>query len=144
MPVEFATNEDSLAQLRAYVLGRFKQTEAELFLTQRGGQMLSDRGDIALMLDRLSDYCGQFPLGLLRLRMDHPYGMVVMLWCHCTPESGCEIKCPDVADRPRAVLTTSGALIGDGQTSGSQAAISAVAEREMEVAVVDTASTLGD
>ncbi len=137
MAGEFSTSEESLRQLSAFVLNSFPQSQAELYLVQVGGNVLSKRGSTAKMLDLLRNYCAQFPRSLLRLRADHPYGIVVMLWCHCTLETGCEIKCACDADRPRAVLVISVPAVGNKLSPHCQAAISTQARLEMTLARVE-------
>lgn len=140
MAGEFSTSEKSLTQLSAFVLNCFPQSQAELYLVQLGGNVLSEHGSTAKMLDLLRKYCAQFPSSLLRLRADHPYGIVIMLWCHCTPKTGCANKCTCDADRPRAVLVISVPALGNKLSPHYQAAISTQARLEMTLARVDAAT----
>jgi hypothetical protein len=131
MAREFETTEESLKQLCADVLHSFPESEADLYVTQQGGDMLSRHGSTAEMMDILRNYCGQFPKGLLRYQPDHAYGMVIMLWCHCTLKTGCVIKCPSDGARPRAFLVISDTTAGNKKDPTSQAEISALAQQAM-------------
>lgn len=142
MTREFPITEESLGRLCAYVFGRYPESAAELYLVQRGGEMRSKYGSSAQMLDQLRDYCSQFPQGLLRLQTDHPYGMVIMLWCHCTAETGCEIKCACDAARPKAVFVISLPTVGNKLSPHTQAPISAQAQQEMTLPQIDAETTV--
>lgn len=131
MAREVITTEKSLSKLCIHVLDCFPESQSELYLAERGGKMQSEHGRTEEMLDCFREYCTQFPCGLLRLRTDHPYGIIIMLWCHCTPETVCEKRCARDADRPKAVLCISVPEIGNRLGPHSQAAISTQALQEM-------------
>ena len=130
MAKEFPTTKKSLAQLCAHVLDRFPESQAELYLTQRDTTVLSKYGSVAKMLHHLQENCIQFPCGLLRVQTDHPYGIVIMLWCHCTLEIF-RANCTCDTVRPNALLRISEPAVGNKRSPHSQAEISAQAQEAM-------------
>ena len=130
MAGEFSTSEKSLTQLSAFVLNCFPGSQAELYLVQLGGNVLSEHGSTAKMLDLLRKYCAQFPSSLLRLRADHPYGIVIMLWCHCTLENF-RANCECESVRPNALLRISELAVGNKHSPHRQAEISTQAREAM-------------
>lgn len=133
MTTEFQTTPESLANLRDTVLTRYPDSQATLYLSQRGGKVVTSHGIVSEMLDQLVDYTIQFPRGLLRQKLDQPYGVIIMLWCHCTLDTGCEIKCSCDADRPRAVLVIMVDKLGNKLTPHRQREISAQALQDMKL-----------
>lgn len=130
MAQEFPTTKKSLTQLCAYVLDRFPESQTELYLTQRDKNVLSEHGSTATMLDRLQENCIQFPSGLLRVQTDHPYGIVIMLWCHCTLENF-RANCECESVRPNALLRISELAVGNKHSPHRQAEISTQAREAM-------------
>jgi len=133
MPTEFETSQESFEELRNLLLAKFPESTAELYLFRLGGKAASRAGKVSEMLDVLCQYCVQFPKALLRLNTDHPYGVAVTLWCHCTIGTGCETKCLHEQHRPKAMLAISVPVVGNKLGPVLQARVSALAAKEMKL-----------
>lgn len=104
MATAFPATLESLERLHADIHALFNGKDAEIFLTQYGGHVVSRTGSVEEMVMPFIDYCRSLPSATIKWNPGHEYGMIARARCDCAPEIECPLSCRIESDHPKAMF----------------------------------------